>query len=200
MNKLQESVCFQKAITLIDEENQLDPRQETSEQGSFGFEYLYSDHVTRWMYRITDNPGESLLLAARAIHIRRWEKPRNTFPMDRLGYRQWRRTLALFHADITKDILRQTGYGEQTITEVTDLITKKHFPKHPDSQILEDALTLVFLETQLSDFIQKTDHDKVIGVIQKTWKKMSDQAHTLAMDIAYDPNTKTILTTALNKE
>ena len=109
MNKFQKSVCFQKAIALIDEENQLDPRQETSEQGSFGFEYLYSDHVTRWMYRITDNPGESLLLAARAIHIRRWEKPRHTFPMDRLGYRQWRRTLALFHADITKVVLRSPG-------------------------------------------------------------------------------------------
>ena len=34
---------------------------------------------------------ETLLLAARAHHLRRWELPRDSYPVGRAGYLRWRR-------------------------------------------------------------------------------------------------------------
>jgi hypothetical protein len=48
---------------------------------------------------------------------------------------------------------------------------------------LEDALCLVTLQYQLADLMEKTDPDKMVGILRKTWKKMSDvaRAHALAL-------------------
>ena len=56
--------------------------------------------------------------------------------------------LKKFHAEQTAEILRDTGYNEETIDRVKHLILKKRLKLDPEVQSLEDALCLVFLETQ----------------------------------------------------
>jgi hypothetical protein len=63
--------------------------------------------------------------------------------------------------------------------------------------VLEDALCLVFLEHQLSDLAAKTAEDKMINAVQKTWKKMTEQARTRALELAFAEKEKTLIEKAL---
>lgn len=40
--------------------------------------------------RVNKGPGEALLLAANCQHVRRWEKPRSSYPEGLVGYKSWR--------------------------------------------------------------------------------------------------------------
>jgi len=47
----------------------------------------------------------------------------------------------------------------------------------------EDAICLVFLENEFVDFLGKHEEDKIIEILQKTWKKMSRQGHQAALEL-----------------
>ena len=46
---------------------------------------------------------------------------------------------------------------------------------------MEDALCLVFLEFQFAGLARKTEADKIINAVQKTWRKMTPAAHEHAL-------------------
>jgi 6-phosphogluconate dehydrogenase len=72
------------------------------------------------------------------------------------------------------------------VSRVQDLIRKRNFPRVPDGRVLEDALCLVFLETQFAETTAKTGDEKMIGILQKTWRKMTPQAQQIALTISDD--------------
>jgi hypothetical protein len=49
--------------------------------------------------------------------------------------------------------------------------------------VLEDALCLVFLEFQLAEFASRTDHDKVVNALRKSWLKMTPRARREALKL-----------------
>jgi hypothetical protein len=51
--------------------------------------------------------------------------PRETYPMDRVGYLKWREDLKKFHSKKTSEILEKAGYTETFIARVSFLIEKK---------------------------------------------------------------------------
>ena len=55
--------------------------------------------LSRWVGLLLPEASEELRLAARAHHIRRWQRPRSTFPEGRGGYLRWRTSLHAFHAE-----------------------------------------------------------------------------------------------------
>ena len=105
--------------------------------------------------------------------------------MTRPGYLQWREGLKKFHAKKAGEILREAGYSEEVIARVQALNLKKNFPQDPQSRVLEDALCLVFLEHQFADLAGKTSEDKMINVLQKTWKKMSPAGQAEALKLSF---------------
>jgi len=128
----------------------------------------------------------------------RWEIPRQSYPMTRAGYLQWRAALKKFHAQKAGDILREAGYPEDVIRRVQDFNLKKHFSDDPEARALEDTLCLVFLEFQLADLAAKTAADKTINALQKTWQKMTETARTEALKLNYGEREKALLERALN--
>lgn len=66
------------------------------------------------------------------------------------------------------------------------IIRKHRLARDPDVQTLEDALCLVFLETQLTALIAQLAEETMVNVLRKTWKKMSEAArrHALALDMS----------------
>ena len=78
-----------------------------------------------------------------------------------------------------------------------NLNLKKNFPQDRESRILEDALCLVFLERQFADLAAKTTEDKMINALQKTWKKMTPQARTFALQLPFAQNEERLLDQAL---
>jgi hypothetical protein len=138
-----------------------------------------------------------LRLAARAHHVRRWEIPRAEYPEGRQGYHRWRVALREHHARLVGAILEGEGYDPATIARVRELVRKTGLGKDPEVQVLEDALCLVFLETQFGDVAAKLDEEKLLDVTRKTLAKMSPAAVEHARGLALAPTERALFERAL---
>lgn len=176
---------FETAIALIDKKNAEDINTYQVSGMAYPKELLYSQRMTRKLLQFEPNASKALQIAARAQHICRWQIPRDDYPMDRVGYLKWRETLKKMHAELTADILKQVGYDDQYLERVSQLITKKLIKKNEESQTLEDTVCLVFLDYYFEEFAAKHPDDKVIDILQKTWKKMSAKGHEAALQLHY---------------
>src|SRR5262245_44362478 len=175
---------LQAALAAFDEANSQDPKKEIWEGKEVPFELLYAQWMTEWVKKLDPNPSEAVLLAAGCQHLRRWEIPRTDFEPGRIGYLKWRKRLYQFHADKAGEILRKAGYPEETIEKVQTINLKKSL-KDPDTQTIEDALCLVFLEFQFHDFLKKTPAEKMPDIIKKSWAKMSPKAQEFALKLPF---------------
>jgi hypothetical protein len=185
---------FAAAVARFDAENSRDPNLE----GGRPRELLYAERLTAWVLKLSPDAGEALRLAARCQHICRWESPRENYPMTRPGYLKWRADLKKFHAEKSGTILREVGYDEATIARVQELNLKKNFPADPEVRVLEDALCLVFLEFQLAALAAKSDDDKMVNALRKSWEKMTEAGRAEALKLNYGENEKRLLGLALN--
>ena len=192
-----EASRFAAALRRFDEENARDPNRETADGVAQPREWLYAQRLSDWVLRLCPDASEPLRLAARCQHLCRWEIPRQSYPMTRAGYLQWRTTLKKFHAQKAGGILREVGYSDELIQRVQDLNLKKNFPNDPETRVLEDALCLVFLQYQLAELAAKTTEDKTINALQKSWQKMTPAARAQALKLNYSEREKSLLTRAL---
>ena len=184
---------FDAAIRRFDDENARDPNQENGQPR----ELLYAERLTAWVLKLRPDAGEALRLAARCQHICRWQSPRENYPMTRPGYLKWRADLKKFHAEKSGAILREVGYDDATIRRVQDLNLKKNFPADAECRVLEDALCLVFLEFQLAALAAKTDDDKMINALRKSWEKMTEAARSEALKLKYGEREQKLIGLAL---
>ncbi|MBA4053850.1 MAG: DUF4202 domain-containing protein [Marivirga sp.] len=175
---------FDTAISRFDDYNSNDTHHEQFEGKTYTKEVLYARRMSEWLDVFAPGSPEYLRLAARCQHIGRWEIPRDSYPMDRKGYLQWRSTLKIHHAKIAGQILADCGYGDEIIDKVKFLLLKKELNRNPDTQLLEDVICLVFIQYYLDEFAAKHDDNKVVDILQKTMKKMSDKAISEAGKIA----------------
>lgn len=175
---------FDAAIAAFDAANAEDPNQEMVDGESMPKELLYAQRMSEMLDRFAPDAPESVRLAVRAQHIQRWKTPRNTYPMDRQGYLQWRTGLYKFHAETAGRLMHEAGYDEEMIERVKTAIGKRGLKVNADTQMLEDVIDLVFMEHYLAGFAaQHPEYDeaKWIEIIRKTWKKMSDQGRDFVL-------------------
>lgn len=177
-----------RAVERIDAANADDPK---------GQELVYGQRMSAWLERLHPDASDALRLAARAQHICRWRIPRDTYPMDRVGYLKWRTALYDLHADVAEEILRGAGYGDATVERVRKMLRKKGRKDDSEVQALEDVACLVFLEHYFGDFAAKHDDPKVIGILRKTWAKMSDDARQAALSLELPEREKALVERAL---
>ena len=184
---------FAAACRRFDEENSRDPNREDGQPR----ELLYAQRLTDWVLKLRPAAGEALRLAARCQHICRWESPRDHYPMTRPGYLKWRADLKKFHAEKSGAILREVGYDDDTIRRVQELNLKKNFPADADCCVLEDALCLVFLEFQFAALVAKSDDEKMINAVRKSWAKMTEAGRAEALKLNYGEREKNLIGRAL---
>ncbi|HEV2393742.1 MAG TPA: DUF4202 domain-containing protein [Verrucomicrobiae bacterium] len=190
---------FEAALHRFDEENSRDPNIERAGGAGHPRELLYARRLSQWVLRLCPQASEALRLAARCQHLCRWTIPRETYPMTRRGYLQWREALKKFHALEAGKILKELGYPEELIERVQSLNLKRGFPRDAEGRVLEDALCLVFMEYQFGELAQKTSRDKMINALQKAWKKMTPAGQAQALALSYTPQEKDLLDEALSK-
>ena len=176
---------FRQAIAAIDAANSDDPFTLTVDGVERPKEQTHAEMATRWVRRLDAAASEELLLAARAHHIRRWLVPRADFPAGRSGYLRWRRALHALHAELTAAILEDCGYPRRVVERTAALVQKAELLRDGDAeaQTLEDALALVFLETQLDALLANLDQGQQRRALGRTWRKMSAAAQTAAMSL-----------------
>jgi hypothetical protein len=195
-----EEQAFQEAIRRFDEANSADPNTVTVDGKPVPYELFYAQRLTEWVERLCSSASPALILAARCQHICRWMIPRSSYPMTRAGYLKWRTDLKQFHAKKAGQILAESGCSLDLAARVQELNLKKNLGQDEELQVLEDALCLVTLQYQLTDLIRKTDPDKMVSILQKTWKKMSSQGRDEALRLPYTEDQKSLLSQALSTD
>lgn len=178
-----------KAIEAFDHANSHDPK---------GQELLYAQRMTHWLERLAPEASDALRLAARSQHLCRWMIPRTQYPEGRAGYIKWRTTLYEFHAQKAGEILEKIGCDRETIAQVQELLRKKDIKTNPQMQLLEDVICLVFLENYFAEFSQKHPEEKIISIVQKTWKKMSSAGHQAALTLPVSSQVRALIEKALS--
>ncbi|MDN3380836.1 MULTISPECIES: DUF4202 domain-containing protein [unclassified Pseudoalteromonas] len=175
---------FEQVITSIDKANKQDPNHELLDEQKQAKEHVYALRMTQMLNRFAPEADELMHIAVRGQHIERWRSPRSDFPMNKQGYHQWRSALYEFHAGRVVELMQQAGYEKQACERVYNAVAKKQIKRNPDSQLVEDIASLVFIEHYMLAFAQsKPDYDeqKWIGILQRTWQKMSPQAHDFVL-------------------
>jgi hypothetical protein len=176
-----------RARELIDAAHAADPNRAGVGRPA---ELVYADRVEAWVQTLAPAAPAPLRLAARAQHLERWTVPRATFPMDRTGYHAWRKSLYAQQAARARELLLQAGVPAAEADETAVWVSKTGLKSNPGTQALEDAACLVFLENEIESFAaQHADYprDKFVGILRKTWRKMSPPAQALARGLALPP-------------
>jgi hypothetical protein len=188
---------LERAFRRFDEANAQDPNTELVNGQPVPKELIYGQRMSARLAIFAPDAPEAVKLAARAQHIRRWEVPRDSYPEGRAGYLKWRTDLYKRHGDIAAGIMKDVGYDEETIERVRTLLRKRGLKTDPDVQLMEDVICLVFLEHYFHDFAKKHDEQKLVTIVQKTWKKMTEKAHDAALQLDYAPEDFTVVQKAL---
>ena len=174
---------LESLLARIDSANKQDPSLEGFEGSPQPKEFVYSVRLSRWVRRLCPQPSEILQIASRGQHIRRWEIPREKYPRNRQGYLRWRETLKAFHARTVSQLMREASYTPEEIAQAESLILKKRPLQDTEQAAIEDALCLLFLETQLEDVRTKVSEETMQQVLQKTWAKMSARGRAEALKL-----------------
>lgn len=186
------------AIAAIDAANAEDPNTIDVDGVRRPKELAHAELMTEWVRRLDPDASDEQLIAARAHHLRRWTIPRDREPRDRAGYLRWRAALRRQHAADVAAILGPLGYDEAAIERVQGIVRKQGLGRDPAVQTHEDALCLVFLQTQLDELAEQEGHDKMLSILRKTADKMSPAALEAAGGLTYSAAGADLLREALD--
>ena len=186
------------ALAAVDAANADDPATVVVRGVERPKELTHAEMMTRWVRYLDPGCRDEQLIAARAHHLRRWAIPRDSYPRDRAGYLRWRTALQRRHAEDVGRIMRDAGYGDESIERVQAIVRKRGLGRDPAVQVHEDALCLVFLETQLDELTTSLgDEDKMVDILRKTAAKMSPAGLEAARQLSLSPEGAELLGRAL---
>lgn len=188
---------YSAAIKLLDAGHATDPKLVVINDEEQPYELHYSRKMGKYLEKRDPTASETLRLAINAQHFRRWEVPRDAYPMNKVGYYAWRTGLKKRQAEMAFKICLDCGYSEDEAERVAQLIRKENLKEDNETQVLEDVACLVFLDDQFEEFEKLHDEDKMIRILQKTWVKMTDKGHELALEIPMSERCKELIQKAL---
>lgn len=120
--------------------------------------------------------------------------------MDRTGYLRWRSDLKQFHGEVAAEIMRKHSYDETTTAEVVALLNKRGLKTNADTQTLENVICLVFLRYYFADFVQQHTDEKLVSIVAKTWRKMSEAGRAAVLRLSFSPKERSIIEQALRPD
>ena len=174
---------LERAFAAIDAANADDPNTLVVRGETRPKEQAHAEIACEWVARLAPDAPDSLQVAARAHHVRRWAIPRSDYPSGRSGYLRWRKALQKLHAETVREILTAQGWPREEIGAVEAFVTKRGLGRDSNAQVLEDVICLVFVETQLATTADRLADDRMVEVIAGTLAKMSDDGRAAAFTI-----------------
>jgi hypothetical protein len=194
---------YQAVIAAIDAANADDPRSIEIGGVNRPYEVVYSERMQQRLEAMYPDAPETLRIAARGQHIRRFDIARSKYPEGRDGYNEWRRTCREHHAELLRQMMSRNGYSDQEIKQVAKLVKKEQLKKDKDSQALENVVDVVFLEHYFDEFYGKYSHyddAKIVNIIGKTLRKMSPKGHQAALALNMPERTRKLVAAAVERE
>ena len=127
--------------------------------------------------------------------------------MTRAGYLTWRAKQKAQAAVQIAELLSssaaiQPALAQDEVERVAALVRKEDLQGNEETQALEDVACLVFLDDQFDDFEKKSelDEDKMVGILRKTWGKMSARGRKLALGMEHSERAQALIQKALAGE
>ena len=77
---------FERALLHVDSLHAKDPNKVVIDGAEVPYELHYSDQMSRYLEKREPSASPVLRLAIRAQHLCRWEVPRDSYPMTKVGY------------------------------------------------------------------------------------------------------------------
>jgi hypothetical protein len=188
---------IQAAHSRFDAVNAQDPETVTIDGVVRPKELVQAERLEHWLGVVAPAPSLALRLASRCQHLGRFAVPRSQYPEGRVGYLTWRKDLARIQADKAATILGELGADADLLAQVRAINLKQDLKGSADVQTMEDALCLSFLAHDFVPFVERYDDDKVIDIVQKTWRKMSEHGHAIALSLPLDGRAGELVTRAL---
>ncbi|KAG8624574.1 hypothetical protein KVT40_007641 [Elsinoe batatas] len=190
-----------KALSLVDAAHSEDPNKITppGSKVEVPYELHYAQKMSSYLDKLSPSASINLKIAIRAQHFRRWEVPRSSYPMTKLGYHQWRGYLKKRQAELVSQVLADCGFSEGDRSRVEALIRKEGLKEgDEEAQTLEDVACLVFLDDQFEEFKDKHDETKIVDILRKTWVKMSKTGQDTALDMHMDEESRRLVEKAIS--
>lgn len=184
-------------LLAIDNINSADTNTTLVDGISHPKELLYGQYMSACLDKYWPNASEHLQIAVRAQHVKRWHLKRTDFAIGKKGYLTWRKELGIFHATTAKSLMLEQGYSEQASDITAAIIRKENLKSNSESQTLEDVACLVFLQFYFDEFAAKHNEEKIIRIVQLTWRKMSAQGQEIALTLTLPPHLATLVGKAL---
>lgn len=184
-------------LSAIDNINKQDPNTTTFNGDTFPKELIYGERMSACLNEYWPDADEYLQIAVRAQHIKRWHLKRDAFDEGKSGYFTWRKELGKFHAELAKSLMLENGYSDDEGETTANIVRKTKLKSNVGSQTLEDVACLVFLIYYFDEFSSKYSEEKIISIVQKTWKKMSDKGHEIALSLTLPEHLAVIVGKAL---
>lgn len=197
---------LKNVLSAIDDINNQDINITLVEGKEYPKELLYGQRMTACLTQYWPQASELLQIAVRAQHIKRWHLKRCDYAQGKAGYYQWRIALGKYHAQLTAQIMLEQGYNKEQAEQTASIICKENLKDKAsvlnfDSQTLEDVACLVFLSHYFDEFsakyIEQDNEAKIIRIVQLTWKKMSDDAHNIALKLTLPEHLSALVAKAL---
>ena len=167
-----------QVFAAIDGANAQDPRVDEGQPEAL----LYGQRMSQQCARLFPDASETLQIAARGQHVERWILKRADYPEGKAGYLKWRRDLADHHAERVGGFMRAAGFSETDVEETQKMLRKQGIKRDPQVQALEDVICFTFLTWYFAPFAAKHPAEKVLDIVQKTARKMSDAARARVLD------------------
>ncbi|WP_235838528.1 DUF4202 domain-containing protein [Cognaticolwellia aestuarii] len=188
---------LQNVLNAIDTINEADLNTTLVDGVNQPKELVYGRYMTACLEKYWPQADEHLQIAVRAQHVKRWQLKRVDFPAGKQGYLTWRKELGIFHAATAKAIMLEHGYSEDSAETTAAIIRKEKLKSNDNSQTLEDVACLVFLQYYFDEFAAKHKEDKIIRIVQLTWRKMSTQGQEIALTLTLPPHLARLVAKAL---
>ena len=112
--------------------------------------------------------------------------------MNTAGYHKWRSAVKKRQGERLGEVVAGAGLSKSLLERCKGLVSKSLPLTDPAMQIIEDAACLVLLDRDVDAFAEGKEEAKIIDVVQKTWKKMSERARAEALKIDYSPGVKAL--------
>ncbi|MBA5778766.1 DUF4202 domain-containing protein [Stappia sp. F7233] len=170
-----------KVHSEIDAANGADPNLIEVDGEARPAEQVYGERMSGWLDRFAPDANELVRIAVRAQHLERFRLPRSAYPMDKPGYHRWRNEQKRRHAERIAGIMTANGYTSEEAERVASIVRKENLKRDPDVQLLEDVACLVFMQFYFASFARDHEADKIVGIVARTWVKMSEKAHEAAL-------------------
>lgn len=198
MTRASDTPAFSRVFDALDDLHRDDPQSVEIDGTAAPKELVYARRMSAWLEHIHPAAADTLRLAVRAQHLERWLVPRTDYPEGRTGYLTWRRDQGQRAGETAAKLMLGAGYREDDAERTATIINKKGLKRDAEVQALEDCACLTFLENYFADFSRTVERERMIRIVQKTWRKMSPEAQAMALELPMSEASTAIVREALS--